>query len=121
MTLNYLTIRYLRSTSSIPYIIFHTNLEQYIFCETLIWLYTQYHLSYFRSLKYFIRKHYYFLLFISWGLQPEHGACLQVANEEVGFRIWWLAPILLNKESWTADQEWPIILRIWLETDNLTL
>ena len=44
-----------------------------------------------------------------------------VADGGVGLQIWRLAANILNKKSWTADQEWSSILEIWREANNLTL
>ena len=44
-----------------------------------------------------------------------------VADGGVGLQIWRLAANILNKQSWTADQEWSSSLRIWREANNLAL
>ena len=44
-----------------------------------------------------------------------------VADGGVGLQIWRLAANILNKQSWTADQEWPSSLGVWREANNLTL
>ena len=44
-----------------------------------------------------------------------------VADGGVGLQIWRLAAIILNKQSWTADQEWSSSLGVWREANNLTL
>ena len=44
-----------------------------------------------------------------------------VADGGVGLQIWRLAANILNKQSWTADQEWYSSLGIWSEAKNLTL
>ena len=44
-----------------------------------------------------------------------------VADGEVGLQIWRLAANILNKQSWTADQEWSSSLGVWREANNLTL
>ena len=44
-----------------------------------------------------------------------------VADGGVGLQIWRLAANILNKQSWTADQEWSSSLGVWREANNLTL
>ena len=44
-----------------------------------------------------------------------------VADGGVGHQIWRLAANILNKQSWTADQEWSSSLGVWREANNLTL
>ena len=44
-----------------------------------------------------------------------------VANGGVDLKIWRLAANILNKQSWTADQEWSSSLGVWREANNLTL
>ena len=44
-----------------------------------------------------------------------------VADGGVGLHIWKLAANILNKQSWTADQEWSFSLGVWREANNLTL
>jgi hypothetical protein len=39
----------------------------------------------------------------------------------VGLQIWRLAANILNKQSWTVDQEWSSSLGVWHEVNNLTL
>ena len=39
----------------------------------------------------------------------------------VGLQIWRLAVNILNKHSWTADQEWSSNLGVWREANNLIL
>ena len=44
-----------------------------------------------------------------------------VADGGVGLQVWRLAANILNKQSWTADQEWSSSLGVWREANNLTL
>ena len=44
-----------------------------------------------------------------------------VADGGVGLQIWKLAANILNKQLWTADQEWSSSLGVWREANNLTL
>jgi hypothetical protein len=44
-----------------------------------------------------------------------------VADVGVGLQIWRLAANILNKQSWTADQELSSSLEVWREANNLTL
>ena len=44
-----------------------------------------------------------------------------VADGGVGLQIWRLAANILNKQSWTADQELSSSLGVWREANNLTL
>ena len=44
-----------------------------------------------------------------------------VVDGGVGLQIWRLAANILNKQSWTADQEWSSSLGVWREANNLTL
>ena len=37
------------------------------------------------------------------------------------YYYWRLAANILNKQSWTADQEWSSSLGVWREANNLTL
>ena len=39
-------------------------------------------------------------------LSPRHGASPLVPDGGVGLQIWMLVANILNKQSWTADQEW---------------
>ena len=39
----------------------------------------------------------------------------------IGLQIWRLAANIVNKQSWTADQEWSSSLGVWREANNLTL
>ena len=43
------------------------------------------------------------------------------AGGGVGLQIWRLAANILNKHSWTADQEWSSSLGVWREANRLTL
>ena len=45
----------------------------------------------------------------------------RVADGGVGLQIWRLVANILNKQSWTADQEWSFSLGVWREANNLTL
>ena len=38
-----------------------------------------------------------------------------VADGGVGLQIWRIAANILNKQSWTADQEWSSSLGVWRE------
>ena len=42
-------------------------------------------------------------------------------HPQVGLQIWRLAANILNKQSWTADQEWSSSLEVLREANNLTL
>ena len=44
-----------------------------------------------------------------------------VADGGVDLQVWKLAANILNKQSWTADQEWSSSLGVWREANNLTL
>ena len=44
-----------------------------------------------------------------------------VADGGVGLQKWRLAANILNKQSWTADQEWSSSLGVCREANNLTL
>ena len=39
----------------------------------------------------------------------------KVSDGGVGLQIWRLAANILNKQSWTAEQEWPSSLEVWRE------
>ena len=44
-----------------------------------------------------------------------------IADGGVGLQIWRLAANILNKQSWTADQEWSSSSGVWREANNVTL
>ena len=44
-----------------------------------------------------------------------------VADGGVGLQIWRLASNILNKQSWTANQEWSSSLGVWRKANNVTL
>ena len=48
-------------------------------------------------------------------LSPRYGTSHQVTDMGVGLQIWRLAVNILNKQSWTDDQEWSSSLGVWHE------
>ena len=70
-------------------------------------------------LQYYGKKRYSF--FSSMSMLTKAWRDPWVADGGVGLQIWRLAVNILNKQSWTADQEWSSSLGVWREANNLTL